>query len=205
MLGTSWLAALTTRLSTKLVLQFLIVLNACLLRTRSMTYPTTVSASLCAYGIALSIQRRFAGTRHMFPVSTQYQSLLFRERLIDVATLLACGRPTHLPAFLSTMKYWSHRQTAIAVPLQTLESFDSAQVDVTVQHFRRPSLCMLRSLQVFINNTPSPLVKEKAQYWDSPEIKRLHGPYALTYLMEVKLQLSTRTSNDRARYAKKNS
>lgn len=123
----------------------------------------------------------------------------FRERLIDVAYLIAYGLPPPLPAYLSTTLYFSDSTYGTIIPRDTLEALDTTDKVAVAKLFAKPDCRLIERLKEYLECSRSTALSDKAdaiynaaisackvsktspQYWSSASVRLQHGPYATLY------------------------
>jgi len=123
----------------------------------------------------------------------------FRERLIDVAYLIANGLPPPLPAYLSTTLYFSDSASGTIIPRDTLEALDTTDKVAVAKLFAKPDCRLIERLKEYLECSRSTALGDKAdaiynaatsackisktspQYWSSASVRLQHGPYATLY------------------------
>ena len=143
---------------------------------------------------------------------------LIRERLIDMALVVAYGQPSPRPTYLSTMQYYTDQHSGIVVPLRNLEELDVSNKEAVSAIFKRPNHYVMESLKRYLDSTSSPKLQHNTgellqaakgavlprspenDFWSSPEIVAIYGGHTAIYSMMHKIWADSRVEAQKKRY-----
>jgi hypothetical protein len=131
----------------------------------------------------------------------------FRERLIDVAFVLAYSLPPPRPAYFATMLYFTDATSETIIPRSELEALDINDEQTVCRLFAKPEGTLLQNLKFYLERTASGFFRDRAEevfgaaakvslnmdaskaYWSSTHAKQIHGLYAMTYALVLERKL----------------
>ena len=108
-----------------------------------------------------TLKRIWYCTRHpeVYGRSKSYKSdsykHLLHERLMDMALVVAYGRPSPRPTYLSTMQYFTGQHSGVVVPVHDLAELDIFNKEAVTAIFRKPNVYIPTNLKILLRDTSS--------------------------------------------------
>ncbi|KAH6633503.1 hypothetical protein C7974DRAFT_412489 [Boeremia exigua] len=124
----------------------------------------------------------------------------FRERLIDIAFVMAFGAPSPRPAYLSTKLYFTDPGSGTIILNRVLETISSPNMQMLQYLFAKPDMTITSNLKSHLERSRSSKLRDRAaeifglaagaslpfdsgeSYWSSVSVQSALGPYAASFL-----------------------